>query len=240
MRAHCVPLPTPGPPSTKTTEGPNRAWTSLHTPSFDCSALTVRKRPCLLKRSITGIESLRKVMKRFRMDSMLSSTRPLVLPRSSSLASMQASEHSKNKVNLTSAFSPITVFHARKLSSLRGNPSTRYFPCSQPWRRMACSINTTVISAGTSFPPLMQSSMSWPYWEPSRDRSSRRRSPALRCTYPYVRDMREHWVPLPAPGPPSTNTTCGRPPVPSAAATAVAAAPPPSARSGGVRQLVSK
>lgn len=39
-------------------------------------------------------------------------------------------------------------------------------------------------------------------------RSARRRSPADRCVQFGWLDVRsEHWVPLPAPGPPRTNTT---------------------------------
>lgn len=41
--------------------------------------------------------------------------------------------------------------------------------------------------------------------------SALNKSPADRCTYPSFSSsaMRAHWVPLPDPGPPRTNTTCG-------------------------------
>mmetsp|Transcript_20852 Transcript_20852/g.52175 ORF Transcript_20852/g.52175 Transcript_20852/m.52175 type:complete len:278 (-) Transcript_20852:1635-2468(-) len=155
MRLHCVPFPAPGPPSMKITDGANNFFTCSHTTSHVCSASILCKEPALLNMSMTGKDSWRKVVKRLRIDSRLSSVRPLVLPRSRSLASIVASPQSKNNAKRTLALVPTTLFHPSKLSALLGKPSTRYLPPSQPHCSMALTINFIVISTGTSFPSLM-------------------------------------------------------------------------------------
>ena len=88
-------------------------------------------------------------------------------------------------------------------------------------------------SMGTSLPSFMICSHSCPSAEPLLT-SSRSRSPAERWVKPYLSTILAHCVPLPLPGPPSTNTmrrssgssSCGRAGLPSSAracATATAA-----------------
>mmetsp|Transcript_47718 Transcript_47718/g.139074 ORF Transcript_47718/g.139074 Transcript_47718/m.139074 type:complete len:245 (+) Transcript_47718:3034-3768(+) len=125
MRLLCVPLPEPGPPRINTTVGAKSLRTSSHTWSVVCSALILRRSPEFWKTSITGIDSALKVTKRFRMDSMLSSTRPLVFPRSRRRASITSSPHSRVIAKSTRALDPTTRFQPSQLSKLRGKPSTK-------------------------------------------------------------------------------------------------------------------
>jgi hypothetical protein len=74
---------------------------------------------------------------------------------------------------------------------------------------MAFSSRLQVISTGTIVPAVMWPSMRAPYCEPGVLRSSRSRSPADKWTNPNFSTMRSHWVPLPEPGAPNTNTTPG-------------------------------
>lgn len=62
-------------------------------------------------------------------------------------------------------------------------------------------------SMGTSFPSFMICSHCCPSSEPDLT-SSRNRSPADKCVWPYFATIFSHWVPLPLPGPPSTNVIC--------------------------------
>mmetsp|Transcript_69301 Transcript_69301/g.225799 ORF Transcript_69301/g.225799 Transcript_69301/m.225799 type:complete len:220 (+) Transcript_69301:3267-3926(+) len=193
----------------KITVGVNNFCTCAQTSSPVCSASILRKPPCCSSSWRTGNDSLVKVAKRFLMDSKLSSVRPLVLPRSRSRACIVDSPHSKKRLKRTFALDPTTWFHPSKLSKLLGNPSIKYFPPSQPCCSMAFTINLTVISTGTNLPSVMYDSISSPYSDPIRFRSSRSKSPALKCLYPFRSTMFAHCVPFPEPGPPRTNTTAG-------------------------------
>mmetsp|Transcript_82707 Transcript_82707/g.246679 ORF Transcript_82707/g.246679 Transcript_82707/m.246679 type:complete len:225 (-) Transcript_82707:8-682(-) len=122
---------------------------------------------------------------------------------------MHSSEHSMTRQNLRRVFRPSKFIQASEFSRLRGKPSTKYLPPSQPCSLIACSTRPTVTSEGTSFPSLIRASMSSPISEPGRLRSALRRSPALRCLYPNCSTMRAEKVPLPHPGPPRTKTTSG-------------------------------
>ena len=75
---------------------------------------------------------------------------------------------------------------------------------------MARLISATVTSTGTIWPSLMYWSIILPVSSPLL-RASLSRSPADRWTKAKSRTMLAHCVPLPAPGPPSTKTTFGRP-----------------------------
>ena len=126
-----------------------------------------------------------------------------------------------------STLSPICLVQPWRLSWFLGNPSIRKLFFSL-WV-MARSSREQVISTGTMVPLVMWCSISSPNWkvvtitpiiitgqhwltsEPGLARSSLRRSPAERWTWPKCSTIREHWVPLPAPGPPSTNITLGLP-----------------------------
>jgi hypothetical protein len=85
----------------------------------------------------------------------------------------------------------------------RGKPSIRYGPLRE---RMAFLSKSIVTCAGTILPSLIISLMVTPSAEPLAT-SSRSKSPAEKCAYPKWRVSRSHCVPLPEPGPPSTNTT---------------------------------
>lgn len=74
---------------------------------------------------------------------------------------------------------------------------------------MAFSSSEHVTSTGTILPLRIYSSISMPNSEPSRDRSSRSRSPADKWVNWNRSTILEHCVPFPAPGPPRTNTTFG-------------------------------
>jgi len=64
-----------------------------------------------------------------------------------------------------------------------------------------------VISLGTIFPAEMLELIISASLDPDFLRSARRRSPAERWAHPWFLERRVHCVPLPAPGPPRTNTT---------------------------------
>ena len=94
-----------------------------------------------------------------------------------------------------------------RFSMLRGNPSIKKRPPSNPTFFIAFSRSMTVISLGTIFPYTIFFSMISPYWDPGVFRSSRKRSPAERCVNLNSLWMRSLCVPLPEPGPPKINTT---------------------------------
>lgn len=64
-----------------------------------------------------------------------------------------------------------------------------------------------VISDGTIFPAEILELMISASGEFSFFRSARSKSPAERWAQPWFWERSVHWVPLPAPGPPRTNTT---------------------------------
>jgi len=72
---------------------------------------------------------------------------------------------------------------------------------------MASLTSPRLISTGTILPCTRHSSMRAARGLPSRARSALSSSPTLRWTHLYSATMRSDWVPFPAPGPPSTNTT---------------------------------
>mmetsp|Transcript_31617 Transcript_31617/g.57503 ORF Transcript_31617/g.57503 Transcript_31617/m.57503 type:complete len:285 (-) Transcript_31617:2324-3178(-) len=123
--------------------------------STSCLESIRRMIPSRPNLSATGMDSFSKVLKRFLMDSKLSSARPLVFPRSRSLASITSSGQSKKRQHFTSTLLPRISSQPFKLSKLLGKPSMRYLPSSQPRTSMACWRSCTVISTGTSFPSLM-------------------------------------------------------------------------------------
>mmetsp|Transcript_7520 Transcript_7520/g.12778 ORF Transcript_7520/g.12778 Transcript_7520/m.12778 type:complete len:200 (+) Transcript_7520:1144-1743(+) len=137
---------------------------------------------------------------------MLSSVRPLVLPRSSSRSSMTSSGQSYTRTPATCKLSSTVCCQPDRLLVLRGKPSTR--KRLPPLASMAAASNLTVTSTGTILPSLMYSSMSCPRGDPEL-RSARNKSPADKCTYPCASTILLHCVPLPAPGPPKTKTTAG-------------------------------
>ena len=138
------------------------------------------------------------------MDSRLSSERPLVFPRSSSLASSTASLASKAT---TSVGAQMVLSKASTWSCARGKPSTRNLPSSLPPLEdsMAFLSAPSTMGVFTSPPASMTALSSTPSWDPLAT-SARSRSPVLKCLYPNSLEMRSHWVPLPLPGPPRTNT----------------------------------
>ena len=151
---------------------------------------------------MTGIELSRNVLKRFLMVSMLSSVRPSLRP--SKRWVMTSSGQSKNKTKSQSY--PAVVSQASRFSLFLGKPSikNRSFPLS----RMASSSKLTVTSLGTICPCLIISATMLPSLLPLF-MCARSKSPADRCTNSKSRTTFAHCVPLPAPGPPSTNTTVG-------------------------------
>merc|ERR1719483_472035 len=106
-------------------------------------------------------------------------------------------------------FSPITFVHPDRLSSLRGNPSIRKLFLSL--LVMARSSREQVISTGTMVPLVMWCSINSPYREPGLALSALSKSPADKCTWPNCSTILAHWVPFPAPGPPKTKITLGKP-----------------------------
>mmetsp|Transcript_63280 Transcript_63280/g.139168 ORF Transcript_63280/g.139168 Transcript_63280/m.139168 type:complete len:229 (-) Transcript_63280:224-910(-) len=156
----------------------NIASTSLHTLSMPGSELTLFVSSLLAKSVSTGTVSSWKVVNRFLMVSMLSSLRPLVLPRLSNRSSITFSEHSMRNVNLRFTLLPRRLSHTSKLATLRGKPSMRYFP-PQPCRFISSSTRPTVISDGINCPSFKRDSMSSAFSDPGRARSALIKSPAL-------------------------------------------------------------
>mmetsp|Transcript_10846 Transcript_10846/g.50006 ORF Transcript_10846/g.50006 Transcript_10846/m.50006 type:complete len:224 (-) Transcript_10846:194-865(-) len=144
------------------------------------------------------------VLNLFLIDSMLSSVRPDVSPRPSSLRSITSSGQSKNSTKSQSY--PAVTSHASRFSLLRGKPSMRNLDL--PESAIASSNRRTVTTDGTICPFLIISATMLPSSLPLF-MCARRRSPAERWTKPKSLTMLEHCVPLPAPGPPRTNTTVG-------------------------------
>lgn len=68
---------------------------------------------------------------------------------------------------------------------------------------IAASSNFKTISFGTKIPLVIISCNSFPFSEPDPT-SARNKSPVLKCENPYLAIIRSHCVPLPQPGPPST------------------------------------
>jgi len=134
----------------------------------------------------------------------------------------------QSKKSTKSQSYPAVRSHASRFSLLRGNPSIRnvLFPESF----IAPKSRFTVTSLGTIWPCLIISATMLPSALPDF-MCARSKSPALRCVNPKSRTMFAHCVPLPAPGPPSTNTTvgCSAAPPAEAGAAADAEASPASA-----------
>mmetsp|Transcript_24919 Transcript_24919/g.78899 ORF Transcript_24919/g.78899 Transcript_24919/m.78899 type:complete len:231 (-) Transcript_24919:850-1542(-) len=141
-------------------------------------------------------------LKRLRIVSMLSSARPSLRP--SSRSSITFSGQSKKSTPVQSM--PISRSQASRFSWLRGKPSMRNL--SFLAAAMAPLSSPTVTSLGTICPCFIISATALPSAVPLLT-CARRRSPAERCVYPKSRTMLAHWVPLPEPGPPRTNTTRG-------------------------------
>mmetsp|Transcript_24927 Transcript_24927/g.78928 ORF Transcript_24927/g.78928 Transcript_24927/m.78928 type:complete len:221 (-) Transcript_24927:217-879(-) len=148
---------------------------------------------------MTGRLWLVKVSNRFLMVSMLSSARPDVSPRLRSRPCMVSRGQSKKSTFLHGI---TCASKASAWSSARGKPSMRN--SFAPLLIMAVLRRPMVTSMGTSLPSFIRVAHMVPISEPEAT-SSRRRSPAERCLWPYLATMRSHWVPLPEPGPPRTN-----------------------------------
>jgi hypothetical protein len=148
------------------------------------------------------------VLKRLRIDSRLSSLRPLYLARPRILCSRTGRGHSKKSITGSAASAPKTSCHPAQFSSERGKPSMRklHFPLFAVSASMAFLSRPTVMVTGMILPLVWYSSIRAAFSLPDA-RSARRRSPALRCVQPSWFMASSHMVPFPAPGPPRTKTT---------------------------------
>mmetsp|Transcript_8209 Transcript_8209/g.23571 ORF Transcript_8209/g.23571 Transcript_8209/m.23571 type:complete len:357 (+) Transcript_8209:1677-2747(+) len=206
--AHCVPLPAPGPPNMKIMAASPRGPVMLRRTSFTFwytslgggTAEILCARPRALYSSTTGTLCSIKVLNRFLMVSALSSARSLVSPLLRRRRSISSSGQSKK---MTADGAQICFSNACAWSLARGKPSMRNL--SIPLRSIAAFRRPMVTPTGTSFPSFIRSAHIFPVSEPLAT-SARRRSPAERCLKPKSSTICSHCVPLPDPGPPSTNT----------------------------------
>ena len=130
-----------------------------------------------------GIYSVLYWLMRFCKTSMLSSVRPEVLPRSMTRSMRACSSATKWRTPASVVESDMASFHPYRLSSLRGNPSTRNLPAAQPFNSIAFFIRPHVMATGTIAPSAMILAISSAVSEPVAF-SARSKSPADKCTNP--------------------------------------------------------
>mmetsp|Transcript_70453 Transcript_70453/g.187624 ORF Transcript_70453/g.187624 Transcript_70453/m.187624 type:complete len:375 (-) Transcript_70453:241-1365(-) len=116
---------------------------------------------------------------------------------------------SREMAQATFTKSAVMVSQTSEFSTLRGKPSMRN-RVTPSWCFLLISATSsfTVIMAGTMVAFCMHSSIKSAVGPPFF-RSWRSSSPADMCDHPSWSTMKSHWVPLPDPGPPMMNATCG-------------------------------